>query len=145
MRFLLLLLGAALFVSALTGGWTFAANNAVPVDLDLIGLQLQGVALWKALLGAVAGGAAVTAFFLSFGWMRSAMVGRRFRKMVTKLEKEVHELRSLPLVGSEPDGSPIDAAKSADTPASAQPAAETASSGKGLGGRLRFGSAAKKG
>lgn len=102
MRFLVLLVGFALFVGALMLGWTFRANNEGTVDLDLVWIQFAQIQLWALLLSAVGLGATLATLVVGFAWLRGKMVVNRYKKMLKKLEKEVHELRSLPLVGSEP-------------------------------------------
>ncbi len=95
------LVGIALFVAVLVFGWTFANRNAAPVHIDyLIGtLDEPGwvVGLLSAALGALAAAAV-----LGFQVVRLALTARRYRKLASGLEEEVHQLRNLPLAA--PDG-----------------------------------------
>lgn len=118
--FRIILIGV--FVGALWAGWTFRANNSLNIDLDLIWIRIPNVELWWILVVAMALGSVLTLLVVSYSWTRNRLLLRRYRSMNKKLEKEVHELRSLPLVGSEPDGTGLDAnveASRAPTPDSA--------------------------
>ena len=104
------ILGPLLFVGALWTGWTFRSSNSQSIDLDLIWIRIPNVELWWVLLLAIALGAGLTVMIGGFLYLKNRLLLHRFRAMNRKLEKEVHELRSLPLVGSEPSGAPLDAA-----------------------------------
>jgi uncharacterized integral membrane protein len=95
------LVGIAFFVAVLVFGWSFAKNNAELVNLDyLIGtLQQPG---WVIVLISVAAGAFLSAIVLGFHSARLALTARRNRKLASRLEEEVHQLRNLPLAA--PDG-----------------------------------------
>jgi len=92
--------GVALFVAALWIGWSFRAGNASSVDLDLIWLRLEGVALWWVILMAGGAGALLAGGGVGFAWLRARLLNRRYRKRIRQLESELHQLRSLPLAGS---------------------------------------------
>jgi len=109
-RVLIWIVGLVAFVGALWGGWTFRASNSRSIDIDLIWIRIPNVELWWVLLIAMAFGAALTLVVVSFAWLRGRLLLRRYRSMNRRLEKEVHELRSLPLVGSEPGGANLDSA-----------------------------------
>jgi len=109
-RVLIWIVGLVVFVGALWGGWTFRASNSRSIDIDLIWIRIPNVELWWVLLIAMAFGAALTLVVVSFAWLRGRLLLRRYRSMNRRLEKEVHELRSLPLVGSEPGGANLDSA-----------------------------------
>ena len=83
-------------------GWTFRANNAATVDLDLVWLEFPAVELWRVLLVSVALGMFSAGFVVGLAWLRARLLNRRYRAMVRGLEAELHQLRSLPLAGSEP-------------------------------------------
>lgn len=102
------MIGGAAFVGALWGGWTFRAQNSASTDLDLIWIRIPNLELWWLLLLTTIFGAALATLFVGFSLMRNKLLLRRSRAQVRKLEKEVHELRSLPLLGSEPGGSNLD-------------------------------------
>jgi len=94
------LVGIALFVAVLVFGWTFANRNAASVQIDyLIGtLDEPG---WVIVLLAVALGAVAAALALGLQVARLALTARRYRKLVSGLEEEVHQLRNLPLAAPE--------------------------------------------
>jgi uncharacterized integral membrane protein len=95
------LVGIALFVAVLVFGWTFARNNSGNLRVDyLIGtLDEPG---WLIVLIAMALGAAAAAIVMGFQLARLALTARRYRKLASSLEEEVHQLRNLPLAA--PDG-----------------------------------------
>jgi uncharacterized membrane protein YciS (DUF1049 family) len=88
-------------VGALWLGWAFRAGNSAIIDLDLIWMQVAGVELWRVILVALALGGAIAAVLVGFGWLRARLLNRRYRKTIRRLESELHQLRSLPLSGSE--------------------------------------------
>ena len=49
---------------------------------------------------AMALGASVSALFVGFAWLRIRLLNRRYRRVIKRLEAELHEMRSLPLAGS---------------------------------------------
>lgn len=81
-------------------GWSFRSGNAGTVDVDLVWARLPGVELWWALSAAVFIGASGGACFVGFAWLRQRILNRRHRTTIARLERELHELRSLPLSGS---------------------------------------------
>ena len=97
MRWFRRLLWIGALLALLMGGWFFAARNDVPVRVHyLLGETLE-LALWKALVGAFAAGAVTIGVFAVFAAMRHGLLQRRYRKLITGLESEVHQLRNLPL------------------------------------------------
>jgi len=113
-RVVVWIVGLAAFVGALWTGWTFRASNSLNIDLDLIWIRIPNVELWWVLLIAMAFGSGLTLVVVGFAWLRGRLLLRRYRSMNRRLEKEVHELRSLPLVGSEPGGASLDAIETAE-------------------------------
>lgn len=113
-RILFWIAGVAAFVGSLWAGWTFRASNSLSIDLDLIWIRIPNVELWWVLLIAMALGAGLTLLAVGFAWLRGRLLLRKYRSMNRRLEKEVHELRSLPLVGSEPGGADLDSIESAE-------------------------------
>ena len=95
---------AALFVAVWYFGWRFAAENSSVVSINFLAVQLDGVALWVVLIGAFAGGAVGVGAFMMLAMTRTKLVARRYRKMVEKLEGELHQLRNLPLSATPPEG-----------------------------------------
>lgn len=96
-RLLFWVVGLGLFVGLLVLGWSFRANNATPVELDLVWMTLPGVELWRVMLVSVALGGVLAGTFVGFGWLRLRLENRRYRKAIRRLESELHEMRSLPL------------------------------------------------
>ncbi len=105
--------GLAAFIGALWTGWTFRARNSLEFDLDLIWLRLPNVEIWWVLMLAIGGGALVGSLIVGFAWLRARLMLRQYRSTIGRLEKEVHQLRSLPLIGSEPTGGDLDTFESA--------------------------------
>ena len=101
-------MGLAAFASSLWAGWKFRANNSLKIDLDLIWIRIPEVEIWWLLLVAMSLGAGLAILIVGFAWLRGRILLRKYRSMNRRLEKEVHELRSLPLLGSEPGGEPLD-------------------------------------
>lgn len=111
-RLLLMLLGVALFVGALVVGWNFGAANATTVDIDLLWLTVAQVTVWQFALAAFGLGAALVGILASFLGARGWLLKRRYRTTIRRLESELHQLRSLPLVGhsdspATPEAEPI--------------------------------------
>lgn len=119
MKRVVLLLGVvALIAAALYLGFAFPTANTTPVDLDLLAFRVEAVEIWVLALCAFFAGVAVTSALASFLWMRGAVLRRRYRKVIRKLESEVHQLRSLPLskdpdMQVPPDGDALPAAEAA--------------------------------
>ena len=91
-----------LFVGMLWLGWSFRVGNETPIDLDLIWLRFPEVEIWRVILSAMGFGAIASALLVGFAWLRSRLLNRRYQRAIRRLESELHELRSLPLTGSEP-------------------------------------------
>lgn len=72
------------------------------IDLDLIWVQFPHVEIWWAVLVSFGIGAFIATLLVGFAWMRGRLLNRRYRRVIRRLESELHELRSLPLMGSEP-------------------------------------------
>ena len=101
-KILLGISGLAIFIALLWFGWSFRAENATLIDLDLVWLRFSNVELWRVVLVAIGAGAIGSAILVGFAWLRGRLLNRRYRRAIQKLETELHELRSLPLTGSEP-------------------------------------------
>ncbi len=95
------LLWLSLFVVTLVLGWQLAARNSTAVEIDYVLGRFTGVALWVVLLAAFAAGAATAAGIASYRLFKLRLLARRYRKAVTGLEAEVHQLRNLPLGGDD--------------------------------------------
>ncbi len=95
------LLWLALIVAILVFGWQLAARNSTVVDLDYMLGRLSGVALWLVVLVAFAAGAGAATLIASYRMLKLGLLTRRYRKTVTGLEAEVHQLRNLPLASDD--------------------------------------------
>jgi uncharacterized membrane protein YciS (DUF1049 family) len=92
------LLVVALFVAALVAGWRFAAaNETPPVTVNYVFGRVEGAPLWAVLGVAFAAGVAATSVFALYQITRLSLTARRWRKVAAGLERELHELRNLPL------------------------------------------------
>ncbi len=96
-RFSILLLLAAIVIGSIVGGWNFRAANLTSVDLDLLWLRIPNLELWRVLLLSTGFGATLASLVWGFFWLRRALLTRRYRKAIGRLEAEIHQLRSLPL------------------------------------------------
>jgi uncharacterized membrane protein YciS (DUF1049 family) len=96
-------LAIAAFVGLLVAGWRFAAENPQPVQVHYLVGRSGETRLWGALLGAFTAGGACVAALAAVQFARLSMLARRYRKVVARLEAEVHELRNLPLVPDAPE------------------------------------------
>jgi uncharacterized integral membrane protein len=103
MRLLVRLFWVALFVGVLVLGWTFRAQNESQVTISYAFGQFPPVPQWLALLAAFAVGAAAAGLIGVYQVAKLRLLTRRFRKTVRGLEAEVHQLRTLPLAGEEPE------------------------------------------
>jgi len=89
----------AVFAAALVGGWRFAARNGAPVSVDLLVTTTGEAPMWLVLLVAFAAGAALVGAAALYRLAVLGLVARRYRKKLSGLEAEVHQLRNLPLAG----------------------------------------------
>ena len=102
------LLALALFAGAFYAAIRFSRDNADEVSIDLLGLAQPSLELWLALLAAFALGAVGAALVLFFEVAKLGLVARRYRRTVRRLESEIHQLRNLPLAGTEAAEPPED-------------------------------------
>jgi uncharacterized integral membrane protein len=103
MRWVRRLLWIGVLAATLVAGWLFAASNDVPVRVHYLVGETLDLALWKALVGAFAAGALVVGVFALLSALRHGLMQHRYRKLISGLESEVHQLRNLPLA-PEPEG-----------------------------------------
>ena len=85
------LLMAAVFVGLLP------ANNASPVSLHYVVGQSADIPLYWVVLMSFGLGIFVTTVPFSYVLLKRGLIMRRYRKIMSGLEAEVHQLRSLPL------------------------------------------------
>jgi len=110
MKILRRLLAFALLVVLLWASYRFAQANAGVIVIDLIYATLPEAPLWMVLIASFGLGAALAMLLLVYPMAKQGLVTRRYRKTVRGLESEIHQLRNLPLVGGEGDGSELLAA-----------------------------------
>lgn len=101
MRVVRRLLWVALAVLVLVAGWRFASQNASPVRIDLMVVRIGETPLWVGLLCAFAAGAVCAGLAALYEVTRLALLARRYRKAMLRLESEIHQLRNLPLSADE--------------------------------------------
>lgn len=100
------LLALVVFVAALVLGWRFAGVNLEPVSVHYLLGAAEGVPLWAALAASFGVGFALAALGGLYQMARLSLTVRRWRKVARGLEKELHQLRNLPLAApSESRGS----------------------------------------
>lgn len=99
-RVLLLLLFVGLFLAT----WQFTHRNNQGVTVNFVFWQIQDAPLWAALLLAFCGGILVAVLLLLLPMARTGLLARRYRREVRDLESEIHQLRNLPLAGSDGPG-----------------------------------------
>jgi hypothetical protein len=97
MRMLRWTTAAALLAALIIVVRLFPDHNRTPVDIDLLLTSIPAVELWLALLTTFATGVGCALVVSILFWIRSGMLGRRYRKTISELEAEVHHLRNLPL------------------------------------------------
>jgi len=97
MKWLRRIMKASVFLGLLVGGWQFAGKNLEPVEIDYVLGRLPGQALWRVLLAATVIGALAVWLPLSLSLLRLRIEIRRYRKEVTGLERELKDLRPLPV------------------------------------------------
>ena len=95
------LLALALFAGLFVVAWRFASANATEIQIDLLLLQLPAVPIWVALLSTVCLGALSAGVSLGYQVIKKNLLARRYRKTLKSLESEIHQLRNLPLAGTD--------------------------------------------
>ncbi len=91
-----------MFVGLLVVGWRLAARNSATLKVDFLVGTFADVPVWLTVLGAFGAGVAVMALVVGYQWMKLGMLTRRYRKTVSRLDAEIHQLRNLPLAIDEP-------------------------------------------
>jgi hypothetical protein len=95
------LLALALFAGLFTVVWMFSTRNAGEIGIDLLLHQVPAVPIWVALLSSLGIGALAVGASLSYQLVKKNLVARRYRKAIKRLESEIHQLRNLPLAGTD--------------------------------------------
>ncbi len=108
-------------------GWMFYAANTAIVTIDLLGMAVIEVTVWKLALSAFALGAVIMLLIATFLGLRGLELRRRYRKTIRRLESELHQLRSLPLssdpgaaIAGEGDADRLEAAPTPEAAAGGQ-------------------------
>lgn len=96
-RFLLWVLIVGVVVGALVFGKMFPAANSTAVDVDLLWVRVPNVEVWLLLSGSIGFGALLATLVVGFAWLKARLLNRRYRKVIKRLETELHQMRSLPL------------------------------------------------
>ena len=96
-RLMALFLFAGLFFVV----WRFASMNATEIPVDLLVFQIPAEPIWVVLLVAFGLGALLASASLCYLVIKKNLVARRYRKAVRGLESEIHQLRNLPLAGTD--------------------------------------------
>lgn len=87
---------ATVVLAAVAAAWlTFQNHELVTVHLILV--SFADVPLWGVLLGSFLCGGVVVALILSWPYTRLRLRARSQARHITRLEQEVHGLRTLPL------------------------------------------------
>jgi uncharacterized integral membrane protein len=121
MRTIRRLLALVVFVAALVLGWRFADANLEPVQVHYLLGASASVPLWMALLTAFGVGLALAGLVGLYQMARLSLTARRWRKVAQGLEKELHQLRNLPLAA--PGDAPLRGSAGAPAPLVLDPAA----------------------
>jgi len=96
MRTVRRLLALVAFVAALVLGWRFAGANLESTRVDYL-LGSVEAPLWAVLAASFGLGAALLGIGALYQMARLSLTARRWRKVAQGLEKELHQLRNLPL------------------------------------------------
>jgi len=102
MRLARRLLVVAVFGAVFFLAWRFATDNSGVVIIKTPVSGAAEVSLWIGLLAAFALGATLAGLVAAFQVVRLGLLGRHYRKIIRRLESEVHQLRNLPLIDDEP-------------------------------------------
>ena len=101
MRTIRRLLALALFVGLFAVAWRFASANASEIGIDLLLFRPSEVPIWMALLSAFGLGALAAGGTFAYQLVKKNLIARRYRKAIKGLESEIHQLRNLPLAGTD--------------------------------------------
>jgi uncharacterized integral membrane protein len=97
MKTLLRIFYVTLVVALLVATYQFTGRNTDIVSVQLFRWSSPPQPLWMLLLGAFALGFASATLLFGIRLLRSSLLARRYRKAVSSLEAEVHQLRNEPL------------------------------------------------
>ena len=97
MKILRRIIALGSFIFCLVVGWNFATRNGGAVRVDLLLGVVEDAKVWLVIVVSAALGATFAALISATLLLRSGFLARRYRKAITELETEVHQLRNLPL------------------------------------------------
>jgi uncharacterized integral membrane protein len=97
MTTLLRIFYVALVAALLVAAYQFTGKNTDLVSVHFFRWASPPQPLWVILLGSFGVGFAVAALLFGARLFRSSLLARRYRKAVSSLEAEVHQLRNVPL------------------------------------------------
>jgi uncharacterized integral membrane protein len=97
MSTLLRIFYVALVGALLVAAYQFTGRNTDIVSVNLFRWSSPPQPVWMLLLAAFALGFAAASLLFGLRLMRSSLLARRYRKAVSSLEAEVHQLRNEPL------------------------------------------------
>jgi uncharacterized integral membrane protein len=101
MKTLRRILVVALFGAAFVAAYRLAGANSDPVSVDLLFMRTPLAELWIVLLAAFGAGALAAAAVLLIELARLGLLARRYRRTLTGLETEIHQLRNLPITADD--------------------------------------------
>jgi uncharacterized membrane protein YciS (DUF1049 family) len=76
------------------------SGNSAPVALNLL-VTVTEVPLWSVLLGSFVSGGLIIGLLVTWPYLRLRLRARTQARQITRLEQEVHGLRTLPLPDEE--------------------------------------------
>jgi uncharacterized membrane protein YciS (DUF1049 family) len=92
---LLVFLGVAVLAALIV------SNNPQPVDINMLFTTAAGVPLWRAMGISFVSGGLLVALVLLWPYTRVRLRTRLQARQITRLEQEIHGLRTLPLPDQE--------------------------------------------
>jgi hypothetical protein len=95
------LVALAVFAGLFVIAWRFASANNTEIQIDLLLLEISAAPIWVALVIAFGLGALSAGVSLGYQVIKKNLLARRYRKTVRGLESEIHQLRNLPLAGTD--------------------------------------------
>jgi uncharacterized integral membrane protein len=120
MKIIRRVLTLAVLALAFAAAYQFG-KNAEPITVSLFRWTTPPAPTWLVLLAAFGAGTLLALLLLGYQLARLSLLSRRYRKEVSALESELHQLRNLPLA---PEGQP------ALAPGGAVPATAAGSEGR---------------
>jgi uncharacterized membrane protein YciS (DUF1049 family) len=95
----LAVLGIVIGVAAVAVFLVSGNDQLVPVNL--LAIKMEAVPLWRVLLGSFVAGGLVIGLLVTWPYLRLRLRARTQARQISRLEQEVHGLRTLPLPDEE--------------------------------------------